>query len=181
MAEQIVKKKPRGKAFVKGQDDRRNTTPAIQEGAVQTYGQFFLEAWDLPKIDCNDINQVEDRTYLYFSKCIENDMKPGVAGLCYFLGIDRRTFYAWSQGINRSGDRRYIDLCKKASDFLEALMEEYMQNGKINPVSGIFLLKNHFGYRDTQEVLMKGEDPLEKGDSVEQVRERYKNAVVEDQ
>jgi hypothetical protein len=29
-----------------------------------------------------------------------------------------------------------------------------MQNGKINPVSGIFLGKNNFGYQDKQEYVL---------------------------
>ena len=29
-----------------------------------------------------------------------------------------------------------------------------MANGKINPVSGIFLGKNHFGYQDKQEYVV---------------------------
>ena len=30
----------------------------------------------------------------------------------------------------------------------------YMQNGKINPVSAIFLAKNNFGYADKQEYVL---------------------------
>jgi hypothetical protein len=37
---------------------------------------------------------------------------------------------------------------------LEALWEDYMMNGKINPVSGIFLGKNNFGYQDKQEYVV---------------------------
>ena len=42
--------------------------------------------------------------------------------------------------------RESADAIKKAYDFLGNLWENYMQNGKINPVSGIFLGKNNFGY-----------------------------------
>jgi hypothetical protein len=37
---------------------------------------------------------------------------------------------------------------------LEELWESYMQNGKINPVSGIFLGKNNFGYQDKQDLVV---------------------------
>ena len=37
---------------------------------------------------------------------------------------------------------------------LNALMEDYVQNGKINPVPALFLLKNNFGYKDTQEFVV---------------------------
>lgn len=179
--EQVTKKKPRGKSFQTGIDPRRNTTPVLPEGTVANYGKFFLQAWNLPKVNTNNYDEVEDRMLLYFSKCVENDMKPGVEGLCYFLGIDRQTFYAWSNGLQRNNDPRYRDLCKKAKAFLAGLMEEYMQNGKINPVSGIFLLKNHFGYTDKQEIVVAGQDPLGEMGNEQEIAERYREAVVEDQ
>ena len=37
---------------------------------------------------------------------------------------------------------------------MEILWENYMQNGKINPVSGIFLGKNNFGYQDKTEYVV---------------------------
>jgi hypothetical protein len=37
---------------------------------------------------------------------------------------------------------------------LEELWEDYMLNGKINPVSGIFLGKNNFQYADRQDVVV---------------------------
>ena len=43
-------------------------------------------------------------------------------------------------------------------------IENYAQNGKINPVTAIFLMKNHFGYRDQQEVVVTPNGPL--GDQV---------------
>lgn len=42
-------------------------------------------------------------------------------------------------------------------------MVDYMQNGKINPANAIFLSKNLFGYRDTQDVVVTPKNPL--GDS----------------
>ena len=32
-------------------------------------------------------------------------------------------------------------------------MEDYLLNGQINPVAGIFLMKNNFNYKDQTEVL----------------------------
>jgi hypothetical protein len=42
----------------------------------------------------------------------------------------------------------------KAYDLLEELWEDYMLNGKINPVSGIFLGKNQWDYSDKQEYVL---------------------------
>jgi hypothetical protein len=52
-----------------------------------------------------------------------------------------------------------------------------MQNGKINPVSGIFLGKNHFGYQDkTDIVVSKGskDDELPR----EALEAKYRDAIM---
>ena len=55
---------------------------------------------------------------------------------------------------------------------MEELWEQYMQQGKINPVSGIFLGKNHYGYQDRQDVVVTPNAP-EAEYSVKDITERY--------
>ena len=60
-------------------------------------------------------------------------------------------------------------------------MNDYMQNGKINPVSGIFLMKNNLGYTDKQEVIVTPKKTLD-GDmtrSPEELRRMYVEQVAE--
>ena len=45
-------------------------------------------------------------------------------------------------------------ICPEIPQAIENLWVDYMQNGKINPASGIFLAKNMFGYKDTQDVIL---------------------------
>ena len=64
-------------------------------------------------------------------------------------------------------------------NILEELWEDYMQNGKINPVSGIFLGKNHFGYADKQEIVVEPKNPLGDADDPEEVKRRYLEEAAE--
>jgi hypothetical protein len=57
-----------------------------------------------------------------------------------------------------------VDYIKKGYDSLEQLWEYYMQNGKINPVSGIFLAKNNFGYVDKTEYTIEPKATLNESD-----------------
>jgi hypothetical protein len=80
-------------------------------------------------------------------------MKPTVKGLCNALGgISRNTLRLWYNGDYRG--ETHTEIVRKAYDLLEELWEHYMLNGKINPVSGIFLGKNNFGYQDKQELML---------------------------
>jgi hypothetical protein len=88
-------------------------------------------------------------------------MKPTVAGMGLALnGMDRRRL--WEIRTDNYGTQKSLselptltkDSIKKAYKLMENMWENYMQNGKINPVSGIFLGKNNFGYQDKQEMVL---------------------------
>jgi len=87
--------------------------------------------------------------------CADFDMKPAVTALGLSLGMDRRRLWEVKNGQDYQGmPQESKDIIKMAYDSLEMLWESYMQNGKINPVSGIFLGKNNFGYKDQQEYVV---------------------------
>lgn len=109
-----------------------------------------IRAW--PLIDITDPEQVTNRINQYFTLCVADDIKPSVKGFLNSLRVAKSTLWEWKQGNFRAGTHQAI-ICE-AYDVLEALWEDYMQNGKINPVSGIFLGKNNFGYQDKQEYVL---------------------------
>jgi hypothetical protein len=125
-----------------------NTEP----GDNSKYLRHALVTLDLPPIDISNVEEVEGRIWWYFDHCVDNDMKPTVSGMCNALGIHRDTLATWRTGEFRAGTHQAVVL--KAYRLLEELWENYMMNGKINPVSGIFLGKNNFGYRDSQEYVV---------------------------
>ena len=121
----------------------------VEPGDNSKYLRHALATKNMPPIDISDINKVQERLQWYFNHCAEDDMKPTVMGFCNSLGISRVTLMNWKNGTYRSDSHQKIIL--DAYALLEELWENYMQNGKINPVSGIFLGKNNFGYQDKQE------------------------------
>jgi hypothetical protein len=58
--------------------------------------------------------------------------------------------WTWKTGQFRAGTHEEIII--RAYDLLEEMWENYMQNGKINPMAGVFLGVNNFGYRDVKQV-----------------------------
>lgn len=131
---------------------------------------------NLPKIDTNDTAQLQARIEEYFNICAEDDMKPSVAGLALAIGVDRRRLWEWSQG--EKSDR--MDTIKRAYAVLDLMMNDYMQNGKINPVSGIFLMKNNFGYQDKQDVVITPNNPLGEKVDRKQLENKYIESVAEE-
>ncbi len=146
-----------------------NATPTprkqIDLSEPTTFGQEFVEPGDnakflrhaltirqWPLIDITDPIQVENRIKEYFVLCMDDDIKPSVKGFINALRVTKSTIWEWRKGHYRAGTHQAI-ICE-AYDVLEALWQDYMQNGKINPVSGIFLGKNLFGYSDKQEYVV---------------------------
>lgn len=122
----------------------------IEQGDNTKYVNHMLSVMRLPRIDTTDPQQVQTRIDEYFELCTINDMKPTVKGFCNALGIAKQTLWGWKTGARRADTHEEIIL--RAYDGLEALWEDYMQNGKINPMAGVFLGVNNYGYKDVKQV-----------------------------
>ena len=133
--------------------------PPVEPGENSRFLRFALVAWDLPPIDISDPEQVRQRIGMYFQHCAENDRKPQIVGLANWIGIDRKTLNLWVNGEYRSAT--HLPIIKKAVSMIEEQWADYMQNGKINPASGIFLAKNWFNYKDVADVVVTPNNPLQ--------------------
>ena len=146
---------------------RKNPKPDTTSSKLRTtsFGQDLAEPGDnskylghaltiarMPLVDLNDIEAVKERIDWYFEHCFHNDMKPTVSGFCNALKISRQALLQWKNGTYRKETHQAVIL--EAYSLMEELWENYMQNGKINPVSGIFLGKNNYGYADKQEYVL---------------------------
>lgn len=129
---------------------RSDLRERVEPGDNAKYLAHAMATMNLPRIDTSDPKQVEDRIQWYLCHCVDNDMKPTVKGFCNALGISRNALWTWKTGQFRAGTHEEIIL--RAYDLLEEMWENYMQNGKINPMAGVFLGVNNFGYRDVKQV-----------------------------
>ena len=168
----IVKKKKRGSDWMK-ELSADNGEP----GDNARFVRYALAAWDLPPIDISDPVQVKERIGQYFRHCAENDRKPQIVGMCNWLGITRSTLNTWQNGEYRTGT--HSDIIKKACAFIEEMWADYMQSGKINPATGIFLAKNWYGYKDIADVVVTPNNPLQDMNPQE-ARKRLVDAIPEE-
>lgn len=139
--------------------DPRANFPASQQfpdGDNNKYTLFALAVMQLPKIDIRTPGTAMPQIEAYYQICAEHDMKPAVTGLSLALGVDRRRLWEIKtdhpDALKIPQDNK--EAIKRAYAGMEFMWENMMQNGKINPVSGIFLGKNNFGYKDQQEYML---------------------------
>lgn len=171
IVKEVVKKKPRGKPV------QESLAPITEPGDNTKYLQVSMKLMTLPDIDLKDPDQVAKRLDEYFSIQAEADLKPTVAGLGLALnGMDRRRLWEIRTDVpDRNQDLPTVvrDLIKKAYKLMENLWENYMQNGKINPVSGIFLGKNNFGYQDKTEYVVTPNVNNDSDYNADDIKKRY--------
>lgn len=149
-----------------------------EPGDNRKYILHSLRLAELPKLNLTSVEEVTQRIKDYFTICADDDMKPSVAGLALAMDIDRRYLWEIREGL-KGKNPAVADTIKKAMKILDLQMVDYMQNGKINPVSGIFLMKNNFGYADKQEVVLTPNNPLGDAKDTKELEEQYIDSVVE--
>ena len=175
VVEQIVKK-PRGG---KNSPVIGDNGLMVEQGDNAKYLALGMKLFSLPPIDLKDPEQVNNRLMEFFQMHVDADMKPTVSGMGMALGLDRRRL--WEIKTGNYGTQKTLaelptltkDSIKKAYEYMEILWENYMQNGKINPVSGIFLGKNNFGYQDKTEYVVTPNVNNDADFSAEDIRARY--------
>ena len=157
-------------------------SPVIGDNGLQTepgdnakYLAVSMELYKLPAIDLKDPEQVNARLGEYFEIHLKNDLKPTVSGMGMALGLDRRRLWEIKTDNEKAMNLPTLvsDSIKKAYVIMENLWENYMQNGKINPVSGIFLGKNNFGYQDKTEYVLTPNSNNSDDYNAEDIKKRY--------
>lgn len=162
----MAEEKKNNKAMVKtesGTDVKKGGKGyALKKGEAAAYTAHNLQISMMPNIDLNDPQAVQIRTTDYFSLCVQNDMRPSVEGYSLSLGITRQTLYSLRTG-RKKCPNEVRTILEKVQALLTAQMVDYMQSGKINPIAGIFLMKNNMAYTNDD----KGSQELETGTNIE--------------
>lgn len=182
---EVVEKKPHG---LKGKPSNGKNSPVIgmngymlEPGDNRRNIELGVRLMNLPDINMKDAEQVAERIGQYFDIYAEFDMKPAVSGLAMALnGMSRQTLWAiahdqptGSCGYKTALPDSVSDLIKKAYKFMELSWENNFQNGKLNPVTGIFLGKNNFGYQDKTEHVVTPNVQQDNDYDANSIRQRY--------
>lgn len=156
---------------------RPDSTVQAEPGDNSKFTRHNRMLYELVPVTFESAEEVKERTITYLDICEQNDMKPSVAGYALALGIDRVNLWRIVTGATvKPAEVRNV--LKRAYDLLNAQMEDYMQNGKINPVSGIFLMKNAWGYKDKQEIEVSASQA--DAESPDQLASKYADAIPVD-
>lgn len=165
--------KPDTERKVRGGKNLQNRhEDTAEEGMNRAFLTHAMQLAVMPKVDTNDPEQVQQRCMEYFTTCAEADMRPNLAGLALALRISRTTMLDWCTGV-KAKNPQVVEVLSIARDIISANMEDFMVNSKINPIAGIFIMRNNHGYTNEDTVQVKPNDALGEAQSPEQIREKY--------
>ena len=156
-------------------------TPVVEDGYVSKFVAYSKEFIFLPRADFKETSCVAERLLFWMEKCEQYDIRPTVIGMANALGIDRVRLYQLVSENFPNGKAPFgateevVVLLQKMYQNIAENLESGMQNGKVNPVAAMFLLKNHLGYSDTNELIVRrGNDDGALVD-ISEIRKRYQN------
>lgn len=95
--------------------------------------------------------ELKERIDNYFSFCADHQFRPGIESLCLSLGTSRQNFWIWCNG-GGGKSKEWQQACKQAKQCIIAFLEACGLNGRVNPATLIFALKNWGGYTDSVTV-----------------------------
>ncbi len=138
-----------------------------------------IKLFNMPKVNLEDPQAVGERLAEFFAIYDSADLKPTVVGMAMSLNMTRQMLWAVAHDKPVNGRGEYMnlspevsDIIKKAYEIMENMWESYMHQGKLNPVTGIFLGKNNFGYKDQTETVLTPNIQKDQY-TTESIRERY--------
>lgn len=173
----VVKKKPRGgNSPVIGMNGYN-----LEPGDNSKIARLNIELFNMPNIDLEDVEQVAQRITEYFDLYARYDLKPTVVGMALALnGHPRQWLWSVTHDAPYNGRGEKVSLRPEVSDFIkkayfmmENQWETYMNSGKVNPVAGIFLGKNNFGYQDKTEYVLTPNQQSDNDYDADSIRQRY--------
>ena len=110
----------------------------------------LLQSEERGKVDLSSLDDVQRRTYDYFTACANAQTYPSIMGLAvHGFGISRQALNQW---LNRNAGSRVAEFISKAKDVMADILTNASLYNNANAVQVIFQLKNHFEHSDRVEV-----------------------------
>lgn len=149
---------------------------SVKPGDNTKYASLLMEVNSWGDIDVSSVPALEDRMGKYLQFCFDNDLKIGNQ-MCYFaLGITKDDVYNWEHG--RTLGQEHSEFIKKVRKLCSGNRELLLQDGKVNPILGIFWQKNYDGLKDVQDLVLTPNNLIGDIQDEGEIAKRYVQSVT---
>lgn len=134
--------------------------------------------WSMTPVDLEDSRKTKYRIRKYWQFCMDNNEMANPVGLCSFLGVSRKKMNEWKAGVFGStiGEKLVQDALLQMEN---AWFNEFERNKNL-PTYYIFIGKNWFGYKDTQDIQLTPNTPLGELQNKDELRKKIEQDIVID-
>lgn len=126
------------------------------------------------RADVNDPVSLRNCFYEYVQLCMNYDIRVTNLSACAACGITQTQLKLWRDGKTRANDPRYRELAEEIFGFCAEYREMMMNEGKINPVVGIWWQKVYDKYTDLPQP-QAADSTLGEVKSAAEIAEKYQN------
>ena len=140
---------------------------------------------DLMVFDLVDFEDGEEqwRRFEYLlNTCDKWNLRPNIPALCMVMGMNPRQIYHLMAGESKTYKGQkvttiFTENIQKMYDFVQIYLETALIEEQKNPVKWLFLAKNHFGYTDSRENVIKMKQEKPQLESAEDVAAKYRKKL----
>lgn len=124
-------------------------------------------------VDVESIDSLYMALSAYVECCYKSDFPTTLANCLLAVGVSRDMIFQWKRGITRQDEPEYKKFAESVYFVVQAGIEACMASGLMNPVTGIWWEKSHFGMSETQAAIAADINPLGDRKSAQQIAEEY--------
>ena len=155
---------------------------SVDPNANKRMMNFCKELAGFDLVDFEDGEEQWRRFEIMLNACERWNLRPNVPAICMVLGMNSREMY---RVLNREfktykGQKiteLFVENCQKMYDFVQVYLETALIEEQKNPVKWLFLAKNHFGYTDSRENVIKTVAEKPQLESAEAVAAKYRKQL----
>lgn len=126
----------------------------------------------------NDIVNLRDCFQMFKALCYNCEMRPTNQAAFYALGFSASSFRTWKNGKARGQNADFQQLADDIAAFCGFFREQLAMEGKIAPLTNIWLQKNYDGMTD-QQGANDNNTLIEAPEDPKQIAARYKDMPID--
>ena len=145
---------------------------------VTAFVQYHMDMMEMRQgVDKKNVPDLYNRFYIYLTYCAEHGVLPNNMNAYYAIGITKSDISAWNSGRGTPDQRQFAEDIKQ---FFASIHEQAGGENIVNPILSIYWSKAHDSMSDNPRIEVTVNDPLGERASSEEIADRYRDLLPED-
>lgn len=151
--------------------------PNVQEFNRQMQKRIFNPSGLGRPYAFGSIEQFEKDVAEYFDVCNNTQTVPTITSLALWLRVDKSTIYEHANNSNSP----FSDTLKNIITYCHSIIQNGTVEGKINPVTYIFISKNDYSMRDDKNITVtpnSDKSPVNSSETMEAIQKQLQEETI---